>query len=266
MSENYPKVRDYFSRINTDGWSALDSGQNWKLSFDNTNLSSGYPRFKANTNSVAGSLTMTTADSATYNHAVYADGAALSTQDEVLMKFAVSSTTYGFGVVLGRASHNSWYAVAVRNGNELTVWAKDSNVTSGTIYPNLVRVAFVNPTYSTNTYYWLRARRTATNIQGKLWQAGTSEPASWTIDTPLYDGVQKPGAGNAGLWFKGGATNGTITIDTFLAYHSASELQPNTDVTTDFDDEKYRGLGDTPSGHVWEGDLTDTPQPYANTV
>lgn len=45
------------------------------------------------------------------------------------------------------------------------------------------QIIYANVSDTINTFYWIRVSMTGSHLQARIWQDGTSEPGTWTLDT-----------------------------------------------------------------------------------
>lgn len=238
-------ITDTFSRSVSDSWSVSDSGHTWlgEISVHDTDGSHG----------------KITVGSSTSYRTIYIDEADQG-EGELLVKLKWESTTSvpstDFGPVLRRTSSTTFYALTLQGSTSQVAVIVYVNGQRHELGRNSVTIA-------KNLYYWVRFKFDDSKLYGKVWQEGLAEPSSWTITANAYTGSGAPGAGDFGMFHKGTANNYDVLVDTFYAYtNDPDEYQPMP-VTDTFARVVHRGWGISPSGHVWEGAVSDDPSEWA---
>lgn len=194
------RLLDTFARTVVDGWGTTSDGQGvWSLSgtasaFDVT----------ASVGTIVSSASKRIATTSTYGDV------------ETLVKMSTSALDAGleFGLVARYQDANNYYAIVVDlTGTDTLSIVKYVGVSVA----GLASVTI--PTIVAGTAYWLRMQVTGQRIRGRLWQDGTAEPTTWTIDdwddNPFNLGrPSRVGAVGCVAAFGAGAT---VSFDSFEA-------------------------------------------------
>lgn len=140
-----------------------------------------------------------------------------TTDIEVVTKFQVSSSSSDIlGPVVWGETHwspeynNRAYVASLDLvGSDFTLYS-----VSGSIQTSLASTSY---SASANTFYWVRIRRNGSDLKGKIWQDGNSEPASWTLSTTdtsissgdaVFNGVTASSSAETDIDVVGFGTNG----------------------------------------------------------
>lgn len=182
---------DTFARANQTGWGTASDGLVWTIN-------SGDGQSIASNEGIIGGSTASTFATL---------GAALTGADgEALIRFALdsNSTNPTVGLILRWTdSSNHWLCRYNGAANAFNLMVK----VSGT-YTSLTPTYAMTP--NPNTFYWLRYRAQGTTHEFRVWQDGTSEPATWNVS---LTNTSQNVAGKVGIY---GFADGTGTkLDTY---------------------------------------------------
>jgi hypothetical protein len=161
-------AQDTFQRPNQAHWGTASDGQTWG---GDANTASAFSVVN-NTGQVAN-------NSGSYNAVL----GATATDAEVLFSGSLSSfSNTNLGAVVRWTDTNNWYKAFI-NGRSLALQKRYHKATT-----TLGTIPFAA---TANTSYTLRFRVAGNTLYAKVWQTGTSEPASWMVmvtDSTLASG------------------------------------------------------------------------------
>lgn len=206
--------QDTFTRANASGWGTASSGSTWATSTGSPTLSTA-----SNEGHATGITAM----------AAMALGSVTSANAEGLVRVKTNNTSSTrMGVMLRQTASNTFYHSRLSsNANNMTI----SKVVSGT-NTDLFTAAF---TVTAGSSYWIRFKIVGTNLYGRAWPDGSSEPTTWTVsgtDSSIA------GAGGFGLTINASSSATTWDFDSFVV----------TDATVKYD-VSFRGVISATKAH-----------------
>lgn len=239
-------VIDTFSRTNTDSWGSTDNGAPWIGETSIHDVSGGIATAVVSANSGYNAIYCRTTDIG-----VPLQGS--SSEVLMLMRWTASSTYphTDCGPILNRDGPGTFY-YAVLQGNI-------AEVAIG-VYIDGVRYELdrTSRTLNKNQWYWVRFQRSSGKLRLRVWNKDSTEPTAWTLETPVWNGINPPGNGYPGFFHKGTAETHTIEIDSYYFYTLEDE-EPYLPFNDTFARAVHQGWGMSDSGHLWNGNISDNP-------
>lgn len=181
-----------------NAWSPGSDSHNWTQSRGNQSLS-----FASN------QLVLTYNGSTTSGVMTYA--ALTETDTEVLVNAVQTATNDIIGAAIRFVDTNNYYQLVL--GNTANTLEIRKNVAS--TFSTIGSAAFTD---TAGTKYSFRFQAIGTSLRAKIWQAGTSEPGTWTIG-PITD--SSLASGLFGIVGAPHTTGNTTKYDTFSATNGA---------------------------------------------
>lgn len=168
---------DTFTRANQSGWGTADDGQTWSVSTGAATLA-----ISSNEGTVTACTTLT----------FIKLGSTTSADSEALVRIAVPTTNYtAAGILLRSTASNTAYRCRI-NSNSAAQGIGIIKTVAGTS-TNLITASF---TPTLNSFYWMRFKIVGSDLYGKIWADGSTEPTAWTVQTT---DTSITGAGGIGI-------------------------------------------------------------------
>ena len=187
---------DTFIRADQAGWGTSSDGNTWAHLVGNAGtlaIVSNEGTFTGSTNPVRMVL-----------------GAGAAVNLDLTVRVEATSTSDKFGLALRASQASSQvtdYRLDITGPTTLTL-IKTVSATNTTLANATIAA------WSASTFYWMRFRIVGSNLMGKWWQDGSTEPGAWMI---FASDTSTPGAGQYGVFLSLNATGDTVSFDHFLA-------------------------------------------------